>query len=315
MVLRLTPRKKYVNLEIKDYVIRYVDAKLSVPPIASSYGETYLPSGIIKNGNILDKEALLFILKDCVKQWGIQKRNVRFLVPDSYVITRKISIPKDITEEEIRGYIFLELGHTIHLPFDNPSIDYVIAGQTEEAWEVLLFAAPEEIVKQYNDVLEEAKLRPVAADLSPLSLYRLYYMAEQPPKAEQLLLLKLDLYDANISIFQEHYPVFIQNQQLSYEDGEHLDEKQKTIPIIEELLDELDRIIHFYRYSLTNGNGNIEKISLTGDCPFLDDVYEMMQTRFSFPVRNLHYSAILSADGETLEGKYYPSLGLGLKEV
>ncbi|MBM7653035.1 hypothetical protein [Neobacillus cucumis] len=49
-------------------------------------------------------------------------------------------------------------------------------GKTKD---LLLFAAPEQYVMEYVDLLSRLKVNPVAADISPLSLYRLYHKLDR----------------------------------------------------------------------------------------------------------------------------------------
>ena len=116
--------RKIVNLVIKDHVIRFVQLQNTNPLIVQNYGEHYLPTGIIHEGKILDRETLEMILDECISAWKLTNRQVRFIVPDSLVIIRKITIPNELEEDEIEGYIFMEIGSSIHLPFEDPSFDF-----------------------------------------------------------------------------------------------------------------------------------------------------------------------------------------------
>ncbi|MEH7504262.1 hypothetical protein V7152_19980 [Neobacillus drentensis] len=76
----------------------------------------------------------------------LSKRTVRFLVPDPFVLIRKIAIPKDINEEEIRGYIYGNWT-SIHMPFEEPEFDYFLQENSDsETNDLLLFAAPENVI-------------------------------------------------------------------------------------------------------------------------------------------------------------------------
>src|SRR5690606_19109049 len=112
------------NIIIKDHVIRYVGIKDSNPLVVQRFRERYLPKGIVIEGKIQDRETLTLILEECVADWGIKNKEVRFIIPDSFVVIRKTAIPADVEEDEISGFLYLELGASIHLPFEDPVIDY-----------------------------------------------------------------------------------------------------------------------------------------------------------------------------------------------
>lgn len=315
--MMLSSRKKLVNLEIKDYVIRYVDAKRGLQSKSMVIDEVYIPPGVIKNGMIIDPKTFQVIFRSCVTKWGLKRKAVRFLVPDSYVVIRKQFVPAEISKEELRGYIFFELGRSIHLPFENPTFDYQVVGETDGKTEIVIFAAPEDLVNSYVHLFESLKLRPEVADISSLSLYRLYTYLEKPPADEELLLIKLDTLDSSLTIFKGDIPIFMQHQHFEYEASVEVTDAGVTlpfevaIPAVEEWMEEIDRILHFYRYSFTAGNGAIGKAVLTGDHPFLQDIYDMLQQRFSFAALYMHYPS----DLEEMHPKYYSSLGLALKGV
>ncbi len=114
------------------------------------------------------------ILEECVDEWKIRNRKVRFLIPESLVIIRKVMIPAEIKDDEINGYLYLELGTSIHLPFEEPVFDAVVLSEENDKKEILLFAAPEENVLEYSQLFSDVKLHPIQAEVSPLALYRLY---------------------------------------------------------------------------------------------------------------------------------------------
>ena len=150
MGFRLTlGKKKIINLTIKDHVVRFVELKQTHPPVISRFGERYLPKGIIHDGRIQDLETFETILEECVDDWKIAKRDVRFIVPESLIMLRKITVPSDIQEDELEGYLFMEIGSSIHLPFENPIFDYHLLPKEKNEQELLLFAGPEEVIQEY----------------------------------------------------------------------------------------------------------------------------------------------------------------------
>ncbi|BDG36963.1 hypothetical protein PcaKH15_28690 [Parageobacillus caldoxylosilyticus] len=174
-MVRLWKRKhKTANLVIKDHVIRYVETKPGDPLSVQKWGERPLPKGIIQDGKMIDSETLEMILEECVDEWKLKGRRVRFIVPDSFVMIRRIPLPANLEDDEICGYLFMELGETIPMPFSNPVFGYVVVERKKEETVILLFAAPEEAVSHYTGLFEKVKLRPIAVNVSSLCAYRLF---------------------------------------------------------------------------------------------------------------------------------------------
>ncbi|CAM3747558.1 type IV pilus biogenesis protein PilM [Mesobacillus zeae] len=162
---RFLGRRRVINLVINDHSIRFVELKHSNSPVPLHYGEKYLQQGIISDGKIHDYDTLANILDECIQDWRIPGRKVRFTVPDSLVVIRKAAVPTDVKDDELYGYLYLEFGSSIHLPFEEPVFDTVSLPNPNGNKEVLLFAAPEKYVQEYANLLKSAKLKPVSADI------------------------------------------------------------------------------------------------------------------------------------------------------
>jgi type IV pilus assembly protein PilM len=303
------PRHKVANLVIKDHVIRYVETKPNDPLSVHKWGERHLPKGIIHDGKIIDRETLEMILEECVDEWKLKKRRVRFIVPDPFVIIRRIPLPADLEEDEIRGYLFMELGTTIPLPFDNPVFDYVVLEKTKEATAVLLFAAPEDSVLSYAQLLEDVKLRPIAADVSPLCAYRLFYIADQVKKDDHIMLIQFDESSVNVSAFDEHKPVFMRHLLLEQYEEINMEKDQQLVDPFEDIYKEMERMMSFYSFSIHQGKQQITRVFLMGDHPRLSHIYQALQERLDVPVEQLS-AAMASA----VDARYHLAWGLGLKE-
>jgi type IV pilus assembly protein PilM len=330
MAFSLFPgRNKIVNIVINDHSIRYVELKQKNPVIPNHYGQRYLPSGIISDGKILDFDTLANILDECITEWKFARREIRFTVPDSLVIIRKVTIPADIKQDEIHGYLYLELGSTIHLPFEDPVFDTVSLGIEGNKQEILVFATPEKYVLEFADLFKSVKLKPVAADISPLAIYRLYHHSDMAVNNEVLLTVQFDLDVVSLCIFEEEIPVFMRHipgdlkdswklirrrdeqasQEMVYE-GEFSD----IMFQLEEIYRDIAKLMDFYRYSLTQGKKEVTRILVNGDHPMLDRILSDMNDRFGMPIATITVKVKGPESGE-LPSAFNLALGLGLKEV
>lgn len=329
MELSFFPRKKRtVNLVINDHSIRYLELKQADPPVPYKWGERLLPNGIVSNGKINDYETLANILEECVTDWKLKNRQVRFLVPESFVIIRKVTIPADVKEDEIKGYLYLELGSSIHLPFDEPVFDAVVLSKEKDKQEILLFAAQEDNVMEYSNLLSEVKLNPVAAEVSPLAVYRLYHHLKLAKLEEDLLIVQFGLNDVNICIFENTIPFFMHHLPVEFNE-EQWDKKlnragqydlfytgeQADLSFqLEDSYKEINRLMDFYRYSLHQGKKQVSRILLSGDHPLLSQIQKDLEGRFDVPLDTITFPESVALD-EEFTYKYYLALGLALKGV
>lgn len=322
-------KNRIVNLTLNDHSIRFVELKQANPPAAQKWCERFLPPGIITDGKIIDTDSLANILEQCIDEWKISRRQVRFIVPDPLVIIRKVSIPADIQEDEIKGYLYLELGSSIHLPFEEPVFDYFPLANNGKTRDLLLFAAPEQYVVEYAELLSSLKLNPVAADISPLALYRLYHQLGNAKENEVLFTVQFDITSVNLCIFEETVPLVMRQFPLSF-DIEKWDINQNSLGNMEfifkgdteelamqfeDILNEINKLVDFYRYTLNNEKRDVSKFLLNGDHPMITAIYDEMQERFDIPVEMISMDSDEKGKSGSVPANLLLSLGLALKEV
>ncbi|KEZ51864.1 type IV pilus biogenesis protein PilM [Metabacillus indicus] len=313
--------KKTGNFTIKDDAVRYAELKQADPLMMGMCEERLLPEGLIRGGVIQDFDTLSLILDECVSEWGIKGRKVRFTVPDSHVVIRKVSVPGDLIDDEIRGHLYVEIGSSIHLPFDEAVFDYIVTGRTDKELHLLLFASSEELVRSYSDLFDSAGLKPDAADISPLCQYRFYLNQKTKVNhASSVMLIQYDLSGVNLSIFQHEQPVFMRN--IEVEKNVRESERVSGTMTAEEfrlqaneIIKEIDHVLNFYRFSLNQGNDEVSSFILTGDHPLLHEAERLLAERYDYPVDSLKNAQAESPNKTPLPASFYLTAGLALKEV
>lgn len=270
------PKNRIINLVVNDHSIRFLELKHANPPVAQRWLERFLPPGIITDGKITDQNSLVSILEECISEWKIRNRSIRFIVPDPLVIIRKVTVPAEIQEDEMKGYLYLELGSTIHLPFEEPVFDFYLLANNGKSKELLLFAAPEQYVMEYSKLLAKLKLNPIEAEISPLSLYRLYYHLDKPTRNEILFTIQFDLTSVNLCIFEESIPLVMRQFPLPFNIEQwdiKREQKESTIYKFngeisqlslqfEDIFKEINMLFDFYRYSLNSEKKRSNQVSL-----------------------------------------------------
>lgn len=317
-----------VNLVINDHSIRFLELKHANPPTAFRWGERFLPPGLISEGKIIDVNSLAAILEECIDDWKIHKRTIRFIVPDSFVIIRKVSIPAEVKEDEMHSYLFLEIGSSIHFPFEDPVFDIFPLTNHGKTRDILLIAAPEKLVMQYADMFADLQLKPIAADISPLALYRLYYHLDQSKQDDILLTVQFDLTSVSMCIFEDTIPFVMRQFSILYNYDEWETKQSKKdvsykflgdLAIMkrefEDIFNEIRKLMDFYRYSINNGKKEVAKFLVGGDHPQLGIIIAEMKERYDLPVLQLDLNATADEKAETVPYKYNLPLGLALKEV
>ncbi|KYC61758.1 hypothetical protein B4100_2897 [Heyndrickxia coagulans] len=322
--------KKTGNFIFKDHVIRFLELRQTDPPVVSKMGERYLPEGLIRGGKIADAETLAMIAEECLDDWGLKgKHPVRFAVPDNFVVVRQIAVPDEIAMDEMEGYITLELGSTIHLPFDDPVFDFALLGESNQEKQVLLFAAPRDVVEDYAGFFNDIRLSPVAADISPLCAYRSFYHLNTLNAMDHLLLLQFDLLMVTATIFHRRFPLLVRELEVDIPlskwetETNAFGEKKYRWPEDDPLLryqmeyiyKELDRIVNYYQFSIRKGQDAVNQILLNGDYPYLPEVADNLAEQFGLSVKMIETEKVSTITGQPFPARFAPVLGLALKEV
>ncbi len=329
-MLDLFSTKKTINLVIDDYAIRMVDYPGGDLTKVKSFEERAIPDGLLEHGRILDDMEFYQFMKDLVQDWGLKRRHVRFYVPDSLMIMKKVEFPAQLKDEDVKGHFYMELGRTFYLPFENPIFDVYplpVTDPSSSKREGLLFAVPEEELNKYTAVFEDVGLIPVVADVRSIGIYRYYrYLQPEMNPEEAILFFELNLNSIVISIFSEHKPEFLRFLDLDVslkdwrcdveEDGSlkwvFQGDEEAFYGLLDDQMIELERIMNFYRYSLHKGEKQVSRVILLGDFPRLDIISKKVSTTIPTPIRILDAYLSPAKTGQ-VNRVFIPSLGLALK--
>ncbi|MCT2537948.1 pilus assembly protein PilM [Aquibacillus koreensis] len=313
--------KKQVNLIIKDRVIRYMVSKSESVEGVMDYGEFYLDTDIIDDGKVANPERFALILEKLVRKKRWKGKQLAFCVPDAFVTIREQLVPKEFTKEEMKSYINMELEESIRLPFSDPVMDFVVIGEENNQSKILLFAYPKERMKEFIDTFIQVGLKPVIADLSSLSVYRLYFQLDLASTEEHLLSVQWGKDAIVLTAFNKNKPVFTRYIKSTLnkngwkwraEDNDLYwnGEVEELDQVKEEQLVTIERFMDFYQYSVMDGTNQITKIVLSGDFPELDNIKQEMEERFNLKVETMEQAL---KDKMKLPSRYLDVLGLAIK--
>ncbi|MCH4825626.1 MAG: pilus assembly protein PilM [Planococcus sp. (in: firmicutes)] len=303
----LSKKARVVTITIEEDAIRYVELKSFNPLQISLAEEVILPDGVIKDGEIVDAEALGSILDEAVNQWGLTKKSVRFLAPDEFVIVRKVAYPHNVKVDELKGHFFIEIGSTLYLPFEDPVFDVVPYNNNTE---VLIIASKESVVHSYERLFENAKMTAAVADITPLALYRLAYLQHDISEDEHIMMIDLQSKKMTVSIFHEHYPLFMRPVELVQGEDDFIDPDA----FVDEIETEVEKLSNFYRYSMNAGEATISKVVCNGlgDWP---ELRTRLENRLTAPVYPIVLKSFFTDSNDTIPERFNRAIGLALKEV
>src|SRR3954453_9469871 len=150
-----------------------------------------LPFGAVRDGEVLDAEALGTALKRLFTEHRLPKR-VRVGIANQRTIMRTIDLPPLERDAEIEAAVRMHAPDHIAMPLDQAVTDYQVLGlvDTPEGprMRVAVVATDRESVDRLLDALRRAGLRPAGLDLSAFALIRALYERPAAEAAEHPVL-------------------------------------------------------------------------------------------------------------------------------
>jgi len=138
-----------------------------------SYAVAPLPLDAVIDKNIAKVEIIGNVIKSVIKQSGTRLKHAAVAVPSSSVITKVISMPASLSEDELEAQIELEADQYIPYSLDEVSLDFEVQGRAEknpDMVDVLLVASRKENVEDRVAALEMAGLKAEVVDVESYAL-------------------------------------------------------------------------------------------------------------------------------------------------
>ncbi len=138
------------------------------PYRVESYAAEPLPANAVVDKKIADMEAVAETVKRVVRRSGTKASRAAIAVSGSAVITKVISLPAALSEQEMEAQIGLEADQYIPYALDEVNLDFSVIGPSAKGSglvDVLLAASRRENVNDRTAVLQLAGLAPALVDV------------------------------------------------------------------------------------------------------------------------------------------------------
>ena len=142
----------------------------SMPMRLERYAIESIERGAINDGNIEKPEAVAEALGRALRKMETRTRDAAFALPSAAVITKRITLPAGMSEEDYELQVEGEASQYIPFAIDEVNLDFQVLGPastSEDEVEVLLAASRKEKVEDRVAVAEMAGLRPMVVDAEP----------------------------------------------------------------------------------------------------------------------------------------------------
>jgi type IV pilus assembly protein PilM len=135
-----------------------------------------LPSGLVADGEVVNRDGLAEALKNFVTEAGLPK-SVRLGVANQQIVVRVVELPRIEDEKQRDAAVRFQAAEAIAMPLDEAVLDHQVAGYTEAPdgsprMQVVLVAARRSMIEALLDAAKQAGLKPEGIDLDAFALVR-----------------------------------------------------------------------------------------------------------------------------------------------
>jgi type IV pilus assembly protein PilM len=135
-----------------------------------------LPSNLVVDGEVVNREGLADALRDFAVEAGLPK-SVRLGVSNQQIVVRVVELPRIEDEKQREAAVRFQAAEAIAMPLDEAVLDHQVAGYTEAPdgtprMQVVLVAARRSMVEALIEAAKHAGLRPESIDLDAFALVR-----------------------------------------------------------------------------------------------------------------------------------------------
>ena len=277
-------------------------------PRVERYAIEPLPKDAVVDGNLASVDAVSETLQRCWKRLGTSTRFVALALPSAAVITKKITLPANLREQEMEVQVESEANQYIPFALEEVNLDFQVIGpapSSPDDVEVLLAASRKEKVEDRVAAAEVAELKPVVMDVESYAVQAAYELVTKqlPGEGAGQIVALIDVGAAatKVTILKDNQQLYTREQAfgggmlteeimraygMGPEEAENLKrsgtppdnyETEILHPFIENLAQEVARALQFFFTSTPHNE--VHHIILAGGSALIPGVAEIVGQR------------------------------------
>jgi type IV pilus assembly protein PilM len=318
----LFTKKSYVGVDLGTHALKAVQVEKSGNMWRLSHAAVAkTPPDCIRDGVVTDQESLATAIKQLLKNGGISATSAHIAAAGAAVFVRVVPFPK-MPEAVLRKSIKYEASRYVPGSVDDSYIEFEIVGPINETqMNVLIVAAPKDIVESRIKACEAAGLEVESVDIEVFASYRSLIETSPNYDISESTIALVDIGASNTSVSVINKGVFSMNRAipnggraltdelkkrfgLEDDDAEEgkaqldvrgfLGSGDETPPLkviqsqLEEMVREIRRSMNYFQsQQAESGEGStVDKLVLTGGGSKLTGLAEYLAQKLSMPVEN-----------------------------
>lgn len=157
-------------------MVELVDSGKGKPKI-ERYAIEPLPTDAVVDGDLASLEVVADAIQRCWKRLGSSTRNIAMALPTAAVITKKITLPANLREQDMEIQVESEANQYIPFALEEVNLDFQVIGPSPsnpDDVEVMLAASRKEKVEDRIAVAQLADLKLVVMDVESYATQAAY---------------------------------------------------------------------------------------------------------------------------------------------
>ncbi len=276
-------RKRMVGLSIGPRVMavaqNHINASGAI--VTDRLGVSDVPAGAIDNYEITDIDAVSQAVRDLLITSNIGSEEVTLVITGDSIITGIMTLPS-MLEDEMMEVLRGEVENYAVLGGDEAVLDFQIVDQntvgTAQQVEVLVVAAPNELINSYKAVMEAADLKLLALEIIPVAILRILTSGQPGNQINgPAMLVNIEDSGGTIVVIRDEVIRFIHSIEV------RAGELSGDGSALERLADELKSSLDYYQTS-SSGSEDLEEIILLIDGVSSDYICEGLKKYLPVPI-------------------------------
>lgn len=314
-------KKKVIAFDIGSSMTKIVEGTYYKNNITiDSYIKLPTPKESIIDGEIKKEDELVLKIDRCLKSNGIKAKMGICTNNSTLIINREFKIPK-VEDDEIETVVRYEIQQYLPINLDDYILQVKVLDEEKvhdkTKLNVRAIAYPDKIAKGYYNLLSKLNLKPYVLDVNYNTVNKFINFLDINNKyeyksEESIAFIDMGANFINVNIYKDGKldftriikaggndinEFFYETNSMKFEDVEKLkieridllDEEDKVNilvrQIIDEWIDKIEKIIHFYKNkSMQN---NIDKILIFGGCAKLNGLEKYMSEKIGITTRRV----------------------------
>jgi type IV pilus assembly protein PilM len=183
-----------IGLDVQPGFVAAVKARVNGSILAERAAVLPLPADVVRDGEVMDQDALAEALRELFGSSGMSKR-VRVGVANQRTVLRTLELPPITDRKELAAAVGFQAQEQVPMPLSNAVLDFhplgIVDTPAGPRQRVVLVAAQRDMVEKLLGAVRRAGLTADGVDLSAFALIRSLYHPE-PEQTGRVLYLNVD---------------------------------------------------------------------------------------------------------------------------